>query len=1387
MATELTVLERPVSLTRRLGRGATGDVWLAQSGDGPALVLKFARDRAAYARLAEEGQRLLGVDSPFCVRLLGAGRLFSELSVEADGERSRIARGTPYLVLEHHEGATLDVASPAAASEARVLLVARDIGRALCDLHATGVAHGDVKPANVLIESGSGRPCARLMDFGLAGASDEAEARGGTRRYLAPEAFEAPLAGDARLRDLYALGVTLAEAASPEVARAERPELAFEALPLAAEVKALVAALLSRVPAARPSAEWVYRQAFRVLGEAEPGAEKLERRLGQVRRSYLSLRRPQLLLAARHPKSEIRVEGPAAAWLTAALELLRQVEELRGSIGSGELVTLNDWDSVGRARWLVELVGSPAAAWPELPVKGDGELAGRLLAAVTTREPRRLTFADLESSTAACEPNQSIEPVELALALGRGAAQAATLDAVERLVEEGNAPRALGLSLGRALRLRGQLARALSVLARVEGAEARLEAAEVWRRAGSPASARGLLAELDANALSDDLRERERAIRARLLYDEGNPRAAFDLLEPMPRSVSALEVRALSQIALSQRKDAEATLARAQLLSESDEERARVAAVAGNLAHFDGDLTRALGHTRRAAEHAARAGAVLEEATYLTSVAAAASNVGELGLTRSAACRALLLFESLGRTREAARAELSLSSAYAALGAAIEAQEHALAAAQHAKAAGDKRCRAYAQLVLADILPLDDSDGIEHARFAATLIDDDLDDRLRVAARLHTRGDTAEFERFDDIASAPDRALDARLEWWTARARAASVSPSPLSPRRPLEALLSQVSESAPCLVRGPAFAAGAELAARLGDGDAVRRLTLGASEAARELAQRAGSELAAAVRALPWVRLADAGHNTSPFSLEQLSDVDRLVRALGRRDRLRPLLEQVVDALVLWTGVERGLLLLRAPGGRLQPRAGRNLLRVDLVGAQLALSHSLAERALSLGEPVVAVDAAGDLPEMHESVHALKLRSVLAVPLIARGEALGVVYLDDRARRGAFGPRELSWVRLVATLAAVAIADARDQILLRRAARRARRAEARLSVELAKREAELDVAERELARARDARETRFRYDEIVGRSEATRTMLRLVDRVAASDVPVLLSGESGSGKELIARAIHRHGARSGQAFVAENCGAIPETLLESALFGHVRGAFTGAQRPRAGLFEIAHRGTLLLDEIGEMSLGMQAKLLRALQDGEIRPVGSERSKTVDVRVIGATHRDLAAMVAAGKFREDLYYRLNVISMRIPSLRERIGDAAILVKHFMALHAGTRQVQISRAALDMLSAYGWPGNVRQLENEVRRALVLADDVILPEHLTPEISARGEAKSVDELNLRQRVDALEVELVRIALRRTDGNQTRAAELLGVSRFGLQKMMKRLEISLESGHA
>jgi transcriptional regulator with GAF, ATPase, and Fis domain len=498
----------------------------------------------------------------------------------------------------------------------------------------------------------------------------------------------------------------------------------------------------------------------------------------------------------------------------------------------------------------------------------------------------------------------------------------------------------------------------------------------------------------------------------------------------------------------------------------------------------------------------------------------------------------------------------------------------------------------------------------------------------------------------------------------------------------------------------------------------------------------------------------------------------------------LKPLLEQVLDTMILWTGVERGLLLLRAPDGKLAPRAARNLARHDLTGEQLVLSQTIARRALAEGDAVVATDAFSTLGDLHASVHSLKLRSVLAVPLLARGEALGVVYLDDRVRKGAFGPRELAWVRVVASQAAMAVADARDAVLLRRAVRRAERARARVERMLSEREAELDVTRSQLALVREQpSETRYRYDEIVGRSEPIRELLRLVDRVTTSDVPVLLVGESGTGKELVARAMHRNGPRARRAFVSENCASVPEPLLESTLFGHVKGAFTGASAARAGLFEIADGGTLFLDEIGEMSLAMQVKLLRVLQESEVRALGGERVRPVNVRVIGATHRDLDAMVAAGGFREDLLYRLNVITLRVPPLRDRPEDVPLLVDHFVRKHSGDRKVRVTRAALAKLTSFPWPGNVRQLENELRRALVLGEGTIDVGDLSADLARAGAAGSVRPgtgLDLRTRIDALETELVLEALTKTRGNQTRAARLLGLSRFGLQKMVKRLGI-------
>jgi transcriptional regulator with GAF, ATPase, and Fis domain len=297
---------------------------------------------------------------------------------------------------------------------------------------------------------------------------------------------------------------------------------------------------------------------------------------------------------------------------------------------------------------------------------------------------------------------------------------------------------------------------------------------------------------------------------------------------------------------------------------------------------------------------------------------------------------------------------------------------------------------------------------------------------------------------------------------------------------------------------------------------------------------------------------------------------------------------------------------------------------------------------------------------------------------------------------------------------------------------------------------------------------------ELVGDSVALQRVLGAARRVADSDVPVLIRGESGTGKELLARLIHTHSPRAERPFVAESCAALPDALLESALFGHVRGAFTGADRAREGLFAAAHGGTLFLDEIGEMSPAMQAKLLRVLQDGELRPVGSDHTRRVDVRLLCATHRDLRERVQSGSFREDLLYRIAVVELELPALRERREDIPQLVSWFVEKHARGRGVRVTPRALSALTRRPFPGNVRQLESEVRRALALAADVIDTEHLS-------EPEGVEPprgLDLHENVAALQRSLVARALDEAGGNQTRAAELLGVSRFGLQKMLKRL---------
>ncbi|MCE9671436.1 sigma 54-interacting transcriptional regulator [Myxococcus stipitatus] len=321
----------------------------------------------------------------------------------------------------------------------------------------------------------------------------------------------------------------------------------------------------------------------------------------------------------------------------------------------------------------------------------------------------------------------------------------------------------------------------------------------------------------------------------------------------------------------------------------------------------------------------------------------------------------------------------------------------------------------------------------------------------------------------------------------------------------------------------------------------------------------------------------------------------------------------------------------------------------------------------------------------------------------------------------------------------------------------------------------------------------RYRFEKIIGRSGPMMEVFRLMEKVANSDSTVLINGESGTGKELVARAIHHNGPRKDKPFVVQNCSAFNDNLLESALFGHTRGAFTGALRDKKGLFEVADGGTFFLDEVGDMSPALQVKLLRVLQEGTFLPVGGTQVREVNVRVIAATHKDLGELVRRGEFREDLFYRINVIRLQLPPLRERRDDLPILIDHFLRKHhrEDQRARGLTPEAMAILGAYAWPGNIRELENEIERLLVLGGDLeVLPAELLssrirdavvpgggPFMPARAHGR------LHEAVEALEREMIHQGLVRTRNNKSRLARELGISRSNL--ILKISRYGLDKG--
>ena len=410
----------------------------------------------------------------------------------------------------------------------------------------------------------------------------------------------------------------------------------------------------------------------------------------------------------------------------------------------------------------------------------------------------------------------------------------------------------------------------------------------------------------------------------------------------------------------------------------------------------------------------------------------------------------------------------------------------------------------------------------------------------------------------------------------------------------------------------------------------------------------------------------------------------------------------------------------------------------------------------------------AADAPEGELSTESLlgaSIRSTIAVPLWKADELVGVLQVDNRAAPAMFTSADVDRMAVLSTTASLAVANAR------------------LIDRLSLAEEQLERENRFLKGRERARRGAL---EIVGDSAIMRTLSTQLDKVAATRVSVLIEGETGSGKELVASAVHYRSKRRDRLFIAQNCAALPEQLLESELFGHRRGAFTGATEDRKGLFELADGGTLFLDEVTEMPLGLQAKLLRVLQEGEVRPLGSTQTRVVDVRIVAATNRLLEDEVKAGRFREDLFYRLKVFPVRVPSLRERREDIPLLAGHFLSRYATEMAKPVagySQGAMELLMAYEWPGNVRQLENEVQRAVIEVDAgaFIGEGHLS------GNLRKMEKLvssagarpgSLKEMVDQVERHFVQEALRAHGNNKTNAAKALGITREGLHKKLRQL---------
>ncbi len=891
---------------------------------------------------------------------------------------------------------------------------------------------------------------------------------------------------------------------------------------------------------------------------------------------------------------------------------------------------------------------------------------------------------------------------------------------------------------------------------------------------------------------------------ARIHYDKGDLEAAAHLTseivlpDDLPSDEKLEVIGTVGLVALHGKESQKAVelLSRGLLEAKASNDLrslARFHGLLGMLRHRSEDYPGAQVHYTEAARFADKCGDRHGAATYRVNLAAVNTELSHFQEALDAYLEGLSTLRRFGRLRERAQAGANYAELLLRLKDSIGAEAASRIAVEDMRKAASTAV-ASVLCVRGDILlSLSRFDEAEELlREAEAVAEAQQSTKELAAARLHL------------AASAIERNNLADAEQKLSEAKAADCDAFPTSAiearRLALKLAEAEGKDSAPALV---------ELMSILPfENDGLREEHLKALAFAATVAHRLGRRDIAERAARAAIRIAKDAHEKTPplyqtsepafvkemnmilgvqneFSPRERSfGWEHLVRIntrLNSEFRVRRLLEMIMDAALDIARAERGFLLIAKPDGELKVRCARNMDKESLSLDESSFSRSAAKKAFESKEPLLTADA-GEDTRFHEmkSVVNLKLRYIVAVPLLVDGKAKGAVYLDSR-QAGRFDESTLTLLEALADQAAIALTNARLKTEIEQRQIRIEKLNRELAALLEQREVELREVKGELEKKNAALIHNYRYEEIIARSKPMSDVFRLLDRVTAADFPVILQGESGTGKELAARAIHFNGARKKKPFVAENCAAIPETLMESVLFGHVKGAFTGATTDNRGLFVEADGGTLFLDEVSELSLPMQAKLLRVLQNNEVRPLGGAKTRTVDVRVLAATNQDLKHRVKEGAFREDLYYRLNVIEITLPPLRERKEDILLLAEHFISKHSHTKK-RIHKAAAEILLDYSWPGNVRRLENEMVRAAILSDDEITPEHLSPELVTRKGRTPDDEsdLDLTSRVDRLKKRLLSTALTECKGNQTAAADRLGISRFGLQKMMKRLGV-------